>query len=335
MRLLILLPVVGLCGCATTARDTAGPAAGAPAPAPRGPYFGEVAGLRPTLFAPGVVSQRYPELNAAFSPAGDEFFYSLADPSGSSYTVLRRVRGADGSWSPAEVASFSGRYSDADPIFSADGRRLYFISERPIGAAATTKNDFDIWFVDRAGAGWGEPVNLGPSINTPKEEYYVSVTSAGRLYWSRDGDIYRAIPRGDGHAIEKLGPNVNDPTLLESDPFVAPDESYLIFVSWGRPEGRGSGDLYVSFNLDGQWQKARSLGPEVNSTYLEFCPIVSPDGQHFFFTSNRRAEVDRTARARTLQELLSEFDKVETEIENGLGNIYWMKTSFLEALRPR
>ncbi len=86
--------------------------------------------------------------------------------------------------------------------------------------------------------------------------------------------------------------------------------------------------------MAGTWQQARSLGPDINSTYLEFCPIVSPDGRHFFFTSNRRAEADATARTRTPADLLTEFERADSAIVNGLGNIYWMKTTFLEALRP-
>jgi hypothetical protein len=49
-----------------------------------------------------------------------------------------------------------------------------------------------------------------------------------------------------------LGPSVNS-EYNEADPFVAPDESYLIFQS-KRPGGFGNNDLYISFrNKGGQW----------------------------------------------------------------------------------
>lgn len=76
----------------------------------------------------GVAAQ---ELNAAFSPAGDELFFTLADPARTHDTLLRMVRGADGVWDGPEVAPFSGLHADADPLFSDDGQRLYFISKRP------------------------------------------------------------------------------------------------------------------------------------------------------------------------------------------------------------
>src|SRR5687767_12228403 len=89
-----------LAACASSAPPTAAPASPA-APAPRGPYLGEIATDRPTIFGRGVVSRRYYELNAAFSPAGDELFFTLADAGGgrAGYTLLRTVRAADGTWS--------------------------------------------------------------------------------------------------------------------------------------------------------------------------------------------------------------------------------------------
>jgi WD40-like Beta Propeller Repeat len=293
----------------------------------RGPYLGESVGDRPAMFGRGVVSRQYQELNAAFSPAGDELYFTLADAARSHYTLLRMVRRADGTWREPAVAPFSGRYADADPIFSPDGERLYFISTRPTGADPAHK-DFDIWYVDRREAGWGEPVNVGPPVNTPDDEYYVSVTRDGTLYWSRNGDIYRAAREGSRYRAERLGAAVNGKRTEEFDPFVAPDESYLVFGSV-RPGSLGSADLYVSFRAGGAWQPARSLGPTINSEALEYCPIASPDGSVFFFTSYRKTDAGPPARAATLEELIASFD----QIENGLGNIYWMKADFLEAMR--
>ena len=143
------------------------------------------------MFGRGVVSRRHQELNAAFSPAGDELFFTLADPSRTHYTLLRMVRGADGVWKGPEVAPFSGVHADADPVFSEDGQRVYFISKRPRDAAQAA-NDFDIWSVEKTQAGWGEPVNLGAPINTPDDEFYVSVTRTGSILLEPQG---RHLPR--------------------------------------------------------------------------------------------------------------------------------------------
>ena len=319
-----------VCTACTSPQSASPTAPTAPRPPARsGPYLGETAGSAPTIFGRGLVSRQHQELNAAFSPSGDELFYTLADPSRSHYTLLHVQRSADGVWGEPVVAPFSGRYADADPIFSADGARLYFISRRP-SDASTAPKDFDIWSVERTADGWGAPKNLGAPINTPDDEYYVSVTRAGVVYWSRKGDIYRAVPADTqgGYRVEALPEAVNSKSD-EFDPFVAADESYVIFASF-RPDSIGSADLYVSFRDGETWLPSKSLGPLVNSKAFEYCPIMSPDGTHFFFTSYRVPLEDPASRPpATLESLLASFDQVE----NGMGNVYWMKSEFLDTLR--
>jgi len=327
LRLASILALAAACGATPVSPQQPSSAP----PVPRGPYLGQTAGPLPQLFAPGVVSRRYQELNAAFSPAGDELFFTIADATRTMYTLLHVQRLPDGAWTPAAVAPFSGVYADADPFFSADGQRLYFISSRPRPGAPAGATDYNLWYAARAGAGWAEPVDLGPTVNTPADDYYVSVTRDGAVFWSRDGKVMRAAPSGGGgdFVVEALPEAVNAPGTNQGDPYVAPDESYLIFASSGRPDNRGSRDLYVSFKTDGQWQPARSLGDAINSDRLEYCPMISPDGRYFFFTSYKVPARSTPPARRELAAILQEQDA----IENGLGNIYWMTTAFLDAMR--
>jgi Tol biopolymer transport system component len=129
------------------------------------------------------------------------------------------------------------------------------------------------------------------------DEYYVSLTKDGTIYFAsnRDGgigsfDIYRSRCV-DGRYIkpENLGNAVNS-KYLEHDPFIAPDESYILYTSVDRPGGFGTGDLYISWrNKDGTWNKAKNLGKTFNTSGYDFCPIVSPDSKYFFFT--RRGDI--------------------------------------------
>lgn len=70
-------------------------------------------------------------------------------------------------WSKPENlgSSVNSRYWDSQPALSADGRVLYFASNRPGGQGKR-----DLWFSALSGTGWGEPQNLGASINTPYDE---------------------------------------------------------------------------------------------------------------------------------------------------------------------
>jgi hypothetical protein len=87
----------------------------------------------------------------------------------------------------------------------------------------------------------------------------------------------------------------------------------------------GDGDLYVSSMRDGVWAAARSLGYGINSKAREYCPIVSPDGKWFYFTSYRGFIDAPRARALTLQELRTAVSGVL----NGLGNVYRIPVSAL------
>ena len=241
----------------------------------------------------GTISTPENELNAAFSPDGRTLYFTRAAGANGRFGVIvvsKALR--DGHWSDPEVAEFSGRYSDYDPIVSPDGSRLFFISKRP-ATGQEPRSDFDIWVVDLAGNGWGEPRNLGAPVNSDGDELYPSVASDGTLYFSSCGrndsrgrcDLYRARYR-DGQYLEpeNLGDPVNTPAS-ETDAYVAPDQSYLIFAAYGRADAAGDGDLYVSHLRDGVWSAPRPLGPHINTVAREYCPIVSPDGKYLYFTS--------------------------------------------------
>ncbi len=143
------------------------------------------------------------------------------------------------------------------------------------------------------------------------------------------GDIYR-VPFENGRygQIENLGPAVNSPDHHDTTPYVAPDQSYIIFSSWGRPGGRGSGgDLYVSFRRNGVWTEARPLGGGINTTATEYCPLVSPDGEFLYFTSER-GFADQPV-GRRLDE--GEWNRLLDAPGNGLGDTY--RVRLRDALR--
>ncbi len=304
-----------------------GPPSAAPTPSPVTP-IPLAAPTQAALFAPGVVSTRHHELNAALAPDGRTLVFSIADPADEVATLLVTRRTADG-WSTPTVAPFSGRYSDVDPSFSPDGHTLYFSSRRPLSGQGAPK-DADLWAVTRTADGWGAPRNLGPTINTARNDWHATATCSGALYFStwddarRTDDIFRAAPQPDGRwQVENVGAPVNTPHV-EGDPFIDPQERYLIFTSY-RPGGAGSADLYVSFRADdGGWRPPVPL--PVNTSGREYCPAVA-DGRIFFFT-RKRPPPPRLERP-TLDELLASFD----EIDNSAGNVYWMNADFLDRLR--
>ncbi|MEM6830904.1 MAG: hypothetical protein AAF551_10350, partial [Bacteroidota bacterium] len=145
---------------------------------------------------------------------------------------------------------------------------------------------------DRTPDGWSDPMNAGPNINSGGNEYYISFTNDGTMYFSSnkkdsDFDIYAArFSDGAFQPPVVLGDSINT-SHYEADVFIDPEESYIIFCA-NRPDGLGEGDLYISFKKeDGTWTQSKNMGQPINSTYHELCPFVSKDGKYLFYTSNQ------------------------------------------------
>jgi len=306
-------------------------------PVLKGPYLGQKPpGMMSEIFAPGIISREFDELNSVFSPDGNEFYFSIKLPIDVQHTILSMNR-INNVWTKPAVVSFSGEYSDADPAFSHDGKKLFFISRRPIPGMGESEEDWDIWVVERTDNNWAEPKNLGAPVNSDEMEIYPSVARNDTLYFcsARSGglggdDIYRSrFINGKYAKPENLGDKVNS-KYGEGDIFIALDESYIIFCS-GRPGGFGNGDLYISFrHQDGTWTKAINMGEKINSSYTEYCPYMSPDGKFLFFTSYRRPNKDYMTNPLTYEEIMEIYQSPQ----NGLGDIYWVDAKIIEELNP-
>lgn len=277
------------------------------------------------IFGEAFVSTQLNERDFAVSPSGEEIFYTISLPRFTLQTIVRCLKLGDGNWSEPEVAPFSGRFSDLEATFSADGKTIFFASNRPL--EGHSPKDYDIWRVERTETGWGEPVNLGNVVNTEGNEFYPSVAQSGNLYFTatRDHgvgaeDIF--ISRHENGRYlppEPLDTAINS-KMYEFNAYVSPDEQFIIFSSYGRKDDMGGGDLYMSVKDDkGNWKPAVNL-QMLNSSSLDYCPFVSSDGQSLFFTSERHAlpsKVDIPARLKDLKEYA-------LQVLNGGGNIYWI-----------
>ena len=112
-----------------------------------------------------------------------------------------------------------------------------------------------------------------------------------------------------------LGEGVNTKGA-EYNAFIAPDESYLIFGGWRRPNGLGSGDMYISENKNGEWSMAQDLGEKINSKGMEFCPFVN--NGTLYFTSRRSSVEMKVNGFNSAEELISQISKYD----NGFSRIY-------------
>jgi Tol biopolymer transport system component/serine/threonine protein kinase len=208
--------------------------------------------------------------------------------------VLRRDS-IDADWGPPENLGsvVNGPNVDSPTSISVDGLELYFISNRPGGYGS-----MDLYMTSRTTRNdpWGQPVNLGPKVNSPDFDTYPQVSSNGlELYLqsNRTGgygahDIYvckRATANGPWGDPVNLGPVVNS-SYSEAVPFRSPD-ALLLFYNSLRPGGYGGIDVWMTrrASLSDPWGPPVNLGPNVNGPVFEGMMCISPDGSTLYFNT--------------------------------------------------
>ncbi len=283
----------------------------------------------PVIFGPGYFSDGFDNRDMAISPGNDELFTTLQY--GNSFSGILYSRKINGLWSKPEMSFFSGMYNDLEPAFSPDGKKLYFTSNRPLSDTGRFAKDYDIWYIEKHGNSWGNPLNMGSIINSAKDEFYASLAKNGNLYFTRDNDttaddiFFSAYKNGTYSIPIALSSNVNSKGL-DFNCFVDPEERYLIYSSYKRSDDLGGGDLYISINKNGEWQPALHPGLEINSTSLDYSPFISSDKKYFFFTSRRPTFKFPLSKPATLDEI----HKILQSYGNRSEDIYIMSTRVLD-----
>jgi len=236
------------------------------------------------LFAPDII-KHLAHSSLTFTPDGKEIYWSTVSKQNETRKIYY-IKYENDRWSKPNVAPFSGDYHDDHPFISNDGQKLYFASKRP--KTLDEKEENDIWILNKTEQGWGELAPIDKLIGywTP------SVTKNGTIYfldikigYKGNCGIFRAESKnGEYSTPEFLPEQINQKDSQDWCPFIAPDESYLIFSS-DREGGYGSGDLYICFRDEsGKWKKSINMGQSINSEKQERFPGVSPDGKYLFFT---------------------------------------------------
>ncbi len=148
--------------------------------------------------------------------------------------------------------------------------------------------------------GWSEPINLGAPINSDKGDYSISFS----LDW---GKLVLGSERSGTHGNTDIwysfrddiaepwpdpincGPNIN--TVIEDlTPCISPDGNKIYFISWERPGGYGSWDIWVSTwdSVAGEWGVPENLGSNVNTYGTDWSPFISCDRSQLYFLSYAR-----------------------------------------------
>lgn len=292
-KFFILLSALGfillISACNTKKQDTEVKGS----PAEKETFLGqESPGLFPELFAPDLVSTNALEIEAAISPDGKEFYFIRQKEGEAPKSHL--VQLINGEWQDSETER-----PDGEVFISTDNNTMYLGNN----------------YKERTEEGWTKEKSVGEQfdkypimrLTASKEDTYFfdERDSLGVIRYSRLVDGERENPK-------TLNKEINTGAYT-AHPFIAPDESYLIWDS-EREGGYGGSDLYISFRQDdGSWGAALNMGKEINTAIDDTYGSITSDGKYFFFNRIHLGET---------------FEDCEADI-------YWMDAQVIENLRKK
>ena len=266
-------------------------------------YFGQKSpGDTAVVFAPGIVS--IPNRNVpciSFAPDGKSavFYVAYWPNPGTPYCMMTEF--TNGRWSAPAPASFSAGRASGEPSFSPDGSRIYLFA----GAVQNQVGSVDLSYVEKTGSAWSSPKSMGSPPNLAQDQYHPCLVADSSVYFSTSGGDIAVCRYQNGRYLPRtiLPSPVNKANTTQTwgDPYVAPDESYLIFKST-RAGGYGLNDIYITYRrADGGWTNPKNLGSRINTRYEETSGDITPDGKYMTYNSN--------------------------------GVVYWVSAGFIEVLR--
>jgi len=220
-------------------------------------------------FAPGIASTQHDEIRLTLSPDGNTaLWFSRNRPGGAGgYDIWISHREGD-RWRPATPVPFNTPGRDFDPAFSVDGRVVYFCSDRAGGQGGD-----DLYRVSMGSDGrFGEPVNLGPAVNSAADEFAPMLSPDGRtLLFSSDRaggagghDLYSAAMIGGvAQPARPLAGELNT-AAQEFDATFLGDGRTVVFA---RAQDFGSAPVrqFIAYERGGRYDAGHALPSPVNA----------------------------------------------------------------------
>ncbi|MEZ0540739.1 OmpA family protein [Fibrella arboris] len=207
----------------------------------------------PQLFSGNVFQGDVNEGTPAFSKDGKMMVFARGNngkrKGGADVDLYLSRQDQSGNWNvPFRLPISDSLAWDGSPAFSADGKTLYFASNR-----AGSVGGIDLYRANMDASGrFSRPVNMGRDINTPGDEMFPFVAADGKLYFSSDGhpglgklDVFVATRSGGVIRVENMGQPINSPADDFGLTFPDPNKGYM---ASNRPGGKGDDDIYLVEN---------------------------------------------------------------------------------------
>jgi hypothetical protein len=256
-------------------------------PVLEGPYVGQKPpNSTPKAFAPSGLSIERRDHSGFFTPDMKEFYFTRRNNKDGKWSLMT-FKLENNRWSESFVEPRVGR-----PIVTPDGKVMHLGKH----------------YKERTESGWSEQKSLGSYFKDFRIMRLMS-SANGTYYFdeaSESGPIrYSRLIDGKHEKPKAVDIDFGD---WNAHPFIAPDESYLI---WDEQDegGYGEADLYISYRQkDGSWGPSMNLGDTINTSISESGATVTPDGKYLFF--NRYSNDEK-------------------------AGMYWVDAQIIETLRPK
>lgn len=221
-----------------------------------------------------VLNSRFHEGPTTFDKGGNVIYFtrnnyfkrkvgkSSEDVNNLKIYVAKRI---GNTWGNIESLHFnSDEYSCGHATLSTDGKKMYFVSDMPGGVGGT-----DLYFCEKIGSRWGQPVNLGKGINTEGNEMFPYLHPDGTLFYSSDGffglgglDIFKVVPLEDAEFDFPMNLGVPFNSPKDDFAFIADKKKQSGYFSSNRDGGMGDDDIYYFYIKDPEHSLLTNLPPE-------------------------------------------------------------------------
>lgn len=202
-----------------------------------------------------------------FSPDGKEIYYSVHVKE----TKLQKIffiKFEDGKWSSPKVVNFSGKHEDGHPVFSKDGTRIYFYSKRPITKKDSINPNYDIWYSEKNGQLWSDPIWAGKNINSEENESVIKIDEKNTMYIhtykEKIWKLYKAEFVNGEYQKRKLIKVLSDPEEFKK-PYEFKNKDYFIIGDNIKKGKYYYSYLKISVKKDnGKWTEFTDMGELIN-----------------------------------------------------------------------
>ncbi|MEM7551341.1 MAG: OmpA family protein [Bacteroidota bacterium] len=187
------------------------------------------------------------------------------------------------------------------PVFSPDGKKLYFtISNHPENVSGVSDKG-DIWYstINKDGS-WSQAKNLGRPLNDRFVNSVIGFSPDGKSMYLRNFYIndYNSLV-SKGISVARKTPNGwRYPENVSIEYFDNKSEHQsmsissngkILLMSIESYGNYGNEDLYVSFKKSSTgWTEPKNLGSTINSKFQEMTPYLAPDNRTLYFSTNGR-----------------------------------------------